>query len=53
MLFATVWIGKVDLNSKKAKSENDDTVVEETVTVPKVTDPSTLGTEMTERKTEV
>ena len=53
MLVATVWIGKVDLNSKKPKTENDDTVVEETVTVPKVTDPSTLGTEMTEKKTEI
>lgn len=53
MLVATVWIGKIDLNSKKAKNDNDDTVIEETVTVPKVTDPSTLGTEMTEKKTEV
>jgi hypothetical protein len=59
MLIATIWIGKIDLGSKSRKAESDDTaveetsVVEETVTVQKNADPSKVGTEMTERKTEI
>jgi Na+/melibiose symporter-like transporter len=53
MLIATLWIGKIDLNSQSRKTENDEAVVEETVTVQKNADPSKAGTEMTERKTEI
>ncbi|KAI4724535.1 MFS general substrate transporter [Aureobasidium sp. EXF-10728] len=50
MLLSTVWIGKVDLKAKSRKSEDNETVVQEVVTVPKGAD---VGTEMTERKMEV
>jgi Na+/melibiose symporter-like transporter len=53
MLVATFWIGKIDLNSKSPKTENEEAVVEETVTVQKNADSSKAGTEMTERKTEI
>lgn len=53
MLLSTVWIGKIDVNSKSRKAEDDEAVVEETVTVQKGADMSNEGTEMSKIKAEV
>ncbi|CAD0096283.1 unnamed protein product [Aureobasidium vineae] len=45
MLLSTVWIGKIDLNAKSRRSEDNETVVQEVVTVQKGAE---MGTEMTE-----